>query len=903
MARANWTLRKFGTAVLVGILTWLQPAVGMSARLYVNDFREVCHLPRPGQNGAVIGHDIGWSSRIGSTVYWSMGDLGVDINGDGLPGPGLETAEGGVATSTDDDPSDCIDLTYKINENGRGMGAVPLIAGECTTWPAGAVEANGFVYLYYASVPAAVGGGCNYSGNTTNLARFTDTETLATERRGTIFTAGSGGFTNPIKIGSHVYLFSGAGGGGPRVVRVLESLIENAGAYEYWQGGNSWSGTSATAEPLFSAAGGGSVTVSFDQNLSRYLALFSCNVATGGLFDFANGLCARIADQVGSSEAALVGSWGDEALLHHCRNDQNLNRCYQGAAHAAYSVPGGATYVTSARREIDELGRGFYWVTLREFQLGTQAEFPLREYYLADHGTSSAAGKQGWSYQAGPLGPPLTFEPFRWIGSELVGTESAPRIQGDISAPGPTQPAVRVWTAPIGGTARVSGEVWVERTCSDGVGVSVLKVVGTSIESLWSQNVLPGQSALLNQDGISVEEGDRLAFQVEMSGSSAECDATRFNPTIRFDPERLRRVAVDDWRDGSPGLISAQPDGLLLPMQGYRGWSYEECTFTPGSGLSGCAPMTTRAQSAQAWEGPSGPSSRLFADGGSAPTTPGKVVARAWTAPAGGTVLITGSYAESCGPGGSTDGVQLGIFNGLSTRIWGMTAVPPGGAGTFSAMTYLDGGEVLRFVIERGGPADACNEAIFAPVIEATTGCAPAPVAGCRTAVNPQKPYLVVKDGTDARRDLLQWTWRGGEATDLGAFGDPLVGLTRYYLCVYDRSGGQPVRVSEAALPGGGTCRGLPCWRPLSGGRGYRYDDRELTPHGIQKVFLKTGDDGVAEIAVKGKGSLFPLPPLPFAQDPNVTVQLVSTDGECWTADYPAPAARNDIGGFKDFGG
>jgi hypothetical protein len=100
-------------------------------------------------------------------------------------------------------------------------------------------------------------------------------------------------------------------------------------------------------------------------------------------------------------------------------------------------------------------------------------------------------------------------------------------------------------------------------------------------------------------------------------------------------------------------------------------------------------------------------------------------------------------------------------------------------------------------------------------------------------------------------------------------------------------------------MPAGGTCAGRPCWKD-AGQRGLRYGDRDTTPNGIVSAALKPGEDGRASIRVKAKGANVPMPPLPLAQGPTVTVQLQSSDGTCWEAAYDAPAARNDGEGFKD---
>src|SRR5207249_10598368 len=68
-------------------------------------------------------------------------------------------------------------------------------------------------------------------------------------------------------------------------------------------------------------------------------------------------------------------------------------------------------------------------------------------------------------------------------------------------------------------------------------------------------------------------------------------------------------------------------------------------------------------------------------------------------------------------------------------------------------------------------------------------------------------------------------------------FGDP---LTSYALCVYDQFGAaQPLL--RAAVPGGGTCAGAPCWEALAGG--FRSGVRPLALEGTETIAL-TADEG-----------------------------------------------------------
>jgi hypothetical protein len=167
--------------------------------------------------------------------------------------------------------------------------------------------------------------------------------------------------------------------------------------------------------------------------------------------------------------------------------------------------------------------------------------------------------------------------------------------------------------------------------------------------------------------------------------------------------------------------------------------------------------------------------------------------------------------------------------------------------------------------------------------------CGAAPLAGCRAPSVPGKAQLQIRSTSPDTKDRLQWKWLKGSATTKADFGNPLAS-TSYALCVYD---GNANLIAQADVPAGGSCNAKsprPCWR--ENGRGFRYIDRDLTPHGVAQLTLKSGVDGKAQVQLKGKGALLPDPPLPIS-DPPVRVQLVNGVGRCWEATY-STTLRND---------
>jgi len=161
--------------------------------------------------------------------------------------------------------------------------------------------------------------------------------------------------------------------------------------------------------------------------------------------------------------------------------------------------------------------------------------------------------------------------------------------------------------------------------------------------------------------------------------------------------------------------------------------------------------------------------------------------------------------------------------------------------------------------------------------------CGPAPDPGCRAPALAGKGTVLLKDKTPDKKDALNWKYTKGAATTLADFGDPLT-ATDYTLCVWDGSAApQPILLAHA--PAGGTCGTKPCWKTIKGG--FKYNDKLLTPDGLQQVLLRSGPATKAKILVKGKGADLPMPTLPLT--PTVTVQLKSESGVCWEARYTTP--------------
>lgn len=195
----------------------------------------------------------------------------------------------------------------------------------------------------------------------------------------------------------------------------------------------------------------------------------------------------------------------------------------------------------------------------------------------------------------------------------------------------------------------------------------------------------------------------------------------------------------------------------------------------------------------------------------------------------------------------------------------------------------------------------ACDDANPCTNLDACSAgaCAgtPAPATSCHAA---QRSSIVLRDQALDTRDQLVWRWTRGDAVALAELGDPVGGATSFALCLYDTTGGTPsLAHPPIVVPGGGTCRGKPCWKAL-GTSGVKRSDRDRAPDGVESVVLRAGPAGKSSIVLVARGASLAPPPLPFAQEPAVTVQLRGSNGACFGATYAAPARANDAAQFRD---
>jgi hypothetical protein len=171
------------------------------------------------------------------------------------------------------------------------------------------------------------------------------------------------------------------------------------------------------------------------------------------------------------------------------------------------------------------------------------------------------------------------------------------------------------------------------------------------------------------------------------------------------------------------------------------------------------------------------------------------------------------------------------------------------------------------------------------------TLCGDVPVGAldCRAA---EGSRLVLKD-TD-KADSLKWLW-SGDGFGQADLGDP-TSDTYYSLCIYDETGSVPVLASEIGINKGEG------WTDESP-RGVEYA-HDGSSFGVTKLRIKTAADGRTSVKLQAGTEVLQLP-APFGseffdQDGAVTVQLVSSEGTCWSSSYaPGDTSRNDAESFK----
>lgn len=160
--------------------------------------------------------------------------------------------------------------------------------------------------------------------------------------------------------------------------------------------------------------------------------------------------------------------------------------------------------------------------------------------------------------------------------------------------------------------------------------------------------------------------------------------------------------------------------------------------------------------------------------------------------------------------------------------------------------------------------------------------CPPVPLGACKTAPEGQSQLTVQQKWLTPGTGRLQWSWKKGEEVLASELGDPRTN-SRFGLCIWDGRGGVPTLVASMHVANGAG------WSHKGEGR-FDFKDKRGSQQGVTRLALKAGANRKASTALQAKGFFLELPdPAPFVRfaiDPDVTVQLVSSDGTCWTSTF-----------------
>jgi cysteine-rich repeat protein len=160
------------------------------------------------------------------------------------------------------------------------------------------------------------------------------------------------------------------------------------------------------------------------------------------------------------------------------------------------------------------------------------------------------------------------------------------------------------------------------------------------------------------------------------------------------------------------------------------------------------------------------------------------------------------------------------------------------------------------------------------------------------TCLAAPKAKLQILTSGPAEDHKLSWQWTAGDAFDQSVLG--LVGVSsEYALCVYDGSSGEYVERGSPHLAVGYN------WTSKDP-KGALYKDNQSAFGGVSKLQLRTGADGKAKVKLRADGANLVIGSAVYTAAPDVIVQLVNSDGTCWTSSFAGDQIQtNEIGEFQ----
>lgn len=249
-----------------------------------------------------------------------------------------------------------------------------------------------------------------------------------------------------------------------------------------------------------------------------------------------------------------------------------------------------------------------------------------------------------------------------------------------------------------------------------------------------------------------------------------------------------------------------------------------------------------------------------------------------------------GFHLDAADPGD----FQAGLFNGMRIRPIHYNDESPAYQATFEFLA-LEGTADAEALCIRVRAVDALGAATEWQTFNCPDhSCPSLPREDCRTA-DRSGLQLKKKNGL---LDRLKWVMKGGDATPLADFGDPVAGDdATWSWCLW--AGDAPDEpLLGADLPNGGLCDGKPCWRAVST-KGFKMKDKTGTPGGVTSASLLAGDAGRTRLKVLGRGTKLEDATLPATLP--LRAQLIADDGVaplCWQSSW-SEAVRNEEGLLK----
>jgi hypothetical protein len=378
--------------------------------------------------------------------YWFFGDT-VRASGDRQ---GVIPAA--IATTTDTDASDCLDLEFKTAPDGVVTAMFPRL-DETTAWPDGVLALDdGSIVFYmvkaYRQSPfswhvGSVGLGRIPAGSTDGERVV---ETIWDENSG--FGARVAGVRSPVRVGGDVVVYLALEDRRNVVAKAPVGRIAEFAAYTYWDG-DGWSSDPADAAAIWESEETGfppdnGVQVSFDEALGKWVALYNDSMAS---------VKVRLADEA-------WGPWSAPVAWFECRPlvQDTYPYCYTGELHRHLARDGGATqYMTIASQKP-------YDVSLIELHMASPIrawrgedgsarfapESPGAEYldegvafYASSNpapgltGVYEEARDGGFRYTVSPVqGASPVFYAYSTAGDQTVATVAIRELEGELTAGG-----------------------------------------------------------------------------------------------------------------------------------------------------------------------------------------------------------------------------------------------------------------------------------------------------------------------------------------------------------------------------------------------------------------------------------------------------------------------------------